>query len=57
MTIEFACVDCNTTLKAPDKYIGKKSRCTKCGVSVVVPPVSEALVVATPRVHRLTRKN
>ncbi|SRR5216683_1221933 len=44
MPIPVSCPTCGAKLKAPDKMVGRKTNCPKCGTAVVVPsPYQEAL--------------
>lgn len=40
--IIFSCRNCGKTVKAPDEYAGKKSRCPKCREILTIPAVSRA---------------
>lgn len=42
MPISLSCAGCNTTLKVPDAFAGKKVKCPKCQAAMVVPaPVDD----------------
>jgi len=37
MTIQFFCPNCNEIIGFPDKYSGKRARCTNCGQLFIIP--------------------
>lgn len=37
MTIDFACMNCNKTIRAPNESAGLRGRCPKCRRKVIVP--------------------
>ncbi len=37
MTIQFFCPNCNEIIGFPDKYAGKRARCTNCGQLFIIP--------------------
>lgn len=41
--IRFHCNKCGQSIKAPDKYAGKKVKCPKCSASNILPSDEEAL--------------
>lgn len=48
--IEFACTHCHKSLKADEKYVGRRAKCKFCQHPVVVPHVIEAPPVTPPPV-------
>lgn len=43
MSITVQCPSCGKVLQIPEKYAGQSGRCNKCGATIAVPPVLEAM--------------
>jgi len=46
MTIEFSCHDCGEVFQVAAQHAGKRTKCTKCGASLVVPSQSQEKATA-----------
>ncbi len=53
MPVQFICPHCSDTLRVPDRHIGERGRCKKCGgrIALVVPPEAVEPYTASPIVE------
>ena len=54
MPLQFPCPGCNSKLNAPEQLAGKKAKCKKCGIAVIIPSVSASQTPATTQQVRST---